>query len=430
MVGAVVPRAWDWQRWGRATDLIHQSDLYGMIGKFGCLEQFKRKKIERATEGHRVYENASGKLCSGVAAHAVLHRILRSEPAVAAMRDPEQSFSRASIETAYLEEFNNERAGRHVEWRKDKPEKIHEETISMLLGVLDDMRNHVAEVVATEVGFVYELDGIWLTGACDLIYRAELGGGLCLGDWKTGKQKPHRIDLDHGWQAGIYAGAMRHAYFVRFDRVRELARDGEKHRDTLERLCGEIAFAWDSAKTIEAEYEKARGEHDEGEESEELDELASLLNDAHAELDRVLERTSAERFDEYPTRIRYVHLRDYVPYSRKTKRRVSEPEDLAWCGLEAPDTVEFQKGDQRGPAWLHVQRSEADLPRLRHLLRAVVSWVRFGRFPAAPGEMCTRCRFREPCLLDGYKPIGDDKRRLEQITKSLDFDGFGGLDEL
>ena len=138
----------------------------------------------------------------------------------------------------------------------------------------------------------------------------------------------------------------------------------------------------------------------------------------------------AVHFDEYPERIRYVHMRDYIPYARKSKRLLERPEELEWAGLKAPEKVEFEKGDMRGPAWYHVQRAESDTPRLIHLLRAIVSWVRFGRFPSAPGEMCSRCKFREPCLLEGYKPIGDEKKRLEVAQRGLDFDGFDDMETL
>ena len=36
-----------------ATDLIHKSDLNGIVGKFACLSQFQRKKEERATGGRQ-----------------------------------------------------------------------------------------------------------------------------------------------------------------------------------------------------------------------------------------------------------------------------------------------------------------------------------------------------------------------------------------
>ncbi len=402
---------WNHQRWGRATDLIHQSDMYGLIGKYGCPEQFRRKKIE-ALEGKRVYESADGKLCSGTAVHAVKHRILKSPPAVEAMLAPDQVFASSTLERGFNEEFERERAGRAVNWYgKADAEKHKADCVAMLTGSMADMINHVGEVVAVECGFVFHVDGIWLTGSVDLIYRSPGSLRLSFADWKTGAQKPHQIDLDHGWQSAIYAEAMKHGYFVRYENVD--ARDGEEHRDALERVCGEIAVAWQTNTEAQKIVDEA-GDHD----------ARHQLALAAESLDRVLAKHSAERFGEFPERIRYVHLRDYIPYVKATTRMLDRPEEIEWAGLKEKGKVKFLKGDARGPAWYRVNRSEADAPRLRHLLRAVVSWVRFGRFPAAPGEMCSRCRFRQPCLLDGYKPIGEERRKLDHMTREFDFDGL------
>jgi len=403
-------RAWDWQKWGGANDLIHQSDLNGIVGKFACLEQFRRKKEERALEGKRTYENAGGKLASGNAVHAVLHRILRSEPAVQAMLDPEQTFARSTLQRAFDEEFDRERAGRAVDWYKVNGDKWRDECVSMLEGVIATMRERVGEVVLAESAFVYQIDGIWLTGAVDLIYRAPNSTALSFCDWKTGAQKPNQIDLDHGWQSGIYAGALAEAFFVPFENVPRV--DGRAHRDVVEDVCTAIAVAWQAVL-------------DGG--GAQLDVDGRTAQDT---LDALVAAHGARRFDEFPERIRYVHLRDFIPYARGGSKFVDRPEEVAWHGLEAPAKVKYEKGETRGPAWYHVVRSESDAPRLRHLLRAVVSWIRFGRFPPAPGEMCTRCKFREPCLLDGYKPVGEDAKRLAQLTKQIDFDGFDFDDEI
>lgn len=401
-------KAWDWQKWGTATDLIHQSDLHGVVGKFGCLEQFKRKKEERAIEGKRAHENASGKLCAGVAVHAVLHRILRSPPAVAAMLDPTQTFARSTLEVAFDEEFNRERAGRPVEWHKVNGDKWRTDCVDMLEGAVANMREHVGEVVLAEAAFVYHVDGIWLTGAIDLIYRAPGSSAISFADWKTGAQKPHPIELDHGWQSAIYSGALRDAYFIPFENVPRV--DGRAHRDVVEDVCTSLAVALQAAI-------------DDGAQTD--------LNGktAHDTVAALVAKYGARTFSEFPEKIRYVHLRDFIPYAKSGSKLVDRPEELAWHGLEAPAKVTYSKGDARGPAWYHVVRSEGDAPRLRHLLRAVVSWIRFGRFPAAPGEMCSRCKFREQCLLDGYKPIGDDKKRLAQLSKQIDFDGFDPNDD-
>ena len=418
-------RAWNWQTWGRAHDLIHQSDLNGLIGKFGCLEQFRRKKEERATTTAKIYENASGKLASGNAVHAVIHRIMRQPHAVAAMFDADQNFSRGSLKAGFDEEFEKERAGRPVDWYRVNEDKWRDECVSMLDGLLTDMRNHISEVVMAEAGFVYEIDGMWITGSTDLVYRTPGLKRLAIADWKTGAQLPHQIDLDHGWQSGIYGNALRDAYWVPYENV--TPREGQTHRDAMEEVCTEIAMAWQ--EVIETEQSRD-GLVNEADYVKEWGERCVVAVGAKAQLDSIVVKHAATRFGEYPERIRHVHLRDYIPYLRGGSKMLTRPEELEWAGLSAPEKSKYVKGDLRGPAWYRVQRAESDMPRLRHLLRAAVSWVRMGRFPSAPGEMCSRCKFREPCLLEGYKPIGEDKRQLELLSNRFEVDGFNGLKDL
>ena len=404
-------RLWNWQKWGSPDDLIHQSDLNGLIGKFGCPAQFRYKKEERATGGFS-YENAGGKLAAGNAVHAVIHRVMRSPKAVRSMLDPDGDdlLMPEFIERAFDQEFAREVAGRHVDWYKVDGDKWRRDCLAMLGGVFDTMHKHVAEIVLAEAAFVYQLGGVWLTGAVDLIYRARLPDGstsprLSFADWKTGKQRPHQIDLDHGWQSGIYGNALRSAWFVPFERVPRV--EGERHRDTVEAICVRVALAQSTVDEADAGDDHI------------------LKATAPAALAELVEAFGLVRFDEYPERIRYVHLQDLIPYTRKQKKKLTRPEELTWAALDEPGTVQFEAGDHRGPAWYHVNRSENDTRRLRHLIKAVVGWVRFGRFPAAPGEMCSRCKFRKPCLTDGYQPIGAEKKRLDQIQTQLDgFDGF------
>ena len=408
-------RVWNWQRWGRHDDLIHQSDLNKFVGKFGCPSQLRRGKEERAL-GKVTYENAGGKLAVGNAAHGVIHRVLKSKvaPKILALPDEHTMIHRVDpvhVEKAFDEEFAAEVNGRHIDWYKTDPDKIRGEALAMVNGLFEILHKHVGEVVLTESAFVYQLGGIWMTGSVDLIYKARLSTGevssrISFADWKTGAQRPHQIDLDHGWQSGIYGNALMSAWFVPFDSVPKV--EGERHRDTVENICLEVAAAQHAVDEL--------GIHNEFEPSAEETALLDLV-----------ERYDLRRFDEYPEHIRYVHMRDLIPYTRKQKKKLVRPEELAWHGLTAPESVQFEKGDHRGPAFYNVQRAASDTPRLLALLKAIVGSARFGHFPAAPGEMCARCKFRGPCLTDGYQPIGEEKKRLEQIQKTLD--GFDGFDD-
>jgi len=120
-------------------------------------------------------------------------------------------------------------------------------------------------------------------------------------------------------------------------------------------------------------------------------------------------------------------MADYVPYARKSSRMVERPEELRFFGLSEPTKRSFDKGDRRGPAWYEMRRTEHDVPRLEHLLRAVVSTVRMGRFFESVGEKCSRCPHREPCLTAGYAPKGEDKQTIDEALKGVDFDGLGDV---
>jgi hypothetical protein len=185
----------------------------------------------------------------------------------------------------------------------------------------------------------------------------------------------------------------------------------------MEEACIEVAVAWEAVMSFETED----GVHNVGA-------LADAEAEAVARFETILKSYDARFFGEYPKELRLVHMRDYIPYTRKAKPMMKRPEELAWAGLDKPEKIDRDKGDLRGPAFYNVQRDETHTPRMKHLLNSIVAWVRFGMFPPAPGELCSRCRYREPCLLEGYKPSGKERVKLDVITQN--FDGFDGLDEL
>lgn len=384
---------WNHQRWGQPEDPIHQSDLNSLAGKFGCLEAFKRKKTDAALGTKKEYLTANGKLCAGNAAHSVLARILRNPASrdAALHLSAGDSFSHSQITAAFQQEMQIEADGKQIEWFKENGDKWCDDICVMIGEALSDLSFHVAEVVAVEQAFVTHVDGYWLTGTCDLIYR-DANGALCLADWKTGKQVPHPIELDHGWQGAIYAHALRFGYFY------ESNDRAQGEADAIE-----IATAWQ--RSIDA--------------GEGLDAATTWQ----------LERVGAACYSEYPERVRYVQLRDYLPRKRASKKAVKRTEELAWLQMAEPGDHKYVAGDRTGPAWYHMNLREDFTPRLRYLLSSSVSWVRFGRMPPTPGEKCTRCVYREPCLLDGYKPFGKEKRQLDLIAKAAGLDGLDGFED-
>lgn len=114
-----------------------------------------------------------------------------------------------------------------------------------------------------------------------------------------------------------------------------------------------------------------------------------------------------KRFATWPAAIDIVHLRDFVPYVKKTKDK--------------------KPGDLRGPGWCRSQRSAGDVARLRVSLATVVGTVRMGRRLERLGEQCARCPYRGPCLgSEGYGPSKDEQRAIAAATRGIEFDD--GLD--
>ena len=126
----------------------------------------------------------------------------------------EEETSRTSTSVSVKRFFGGSWAG-IVSTERVNGDKWKDECVAMLRGVFETMHQHVGEVVLVEAGFVYQLDGIWLSGATDLIYRAPGSSRLSITDWKTGAQLPHQIELDHGWEAAaLFRGTqarIRHA---------------------------------------------------------------------------------------------------------------------------------------------------------------------------------------------------------------------------
>lgn len=404
---------WDHTKWGSATDPIHKSDLTKVVGPFACLQAMGRGKQDHAENGEQVHAEANGKMAAGNAVHSVLHRICKSAVAFEYVMSEIDSLSEYSLTVAYDEEFAKEVGGRPVSWFKTNADKHRDDMLQMIFGVVREMRKHVDAVIMAEAGFVYRLNGIWLTGAIDLLYKPKGVDGIGMTDWKTGAQKPHQIVLDHGWEAGVYGNAVKSAWFIPFDSV--TPEPGQSHRMAMEAACIRIAVAIEAVEAARAHADELKNSTAEGEHTA-----------AMSTLDALICEYGAVRFDEYPVELRLVHLRDYVPYKRKSAPSLSRPEELAWAGMSEPGKFPRVAGDQRGPGWYHIHRDDSHTPRLSYLLHSVVQWVRLGMFPAAPGEICSRCRFRAPCLVDGYQPEGEDRKQLEEMIK--DFGGFDGLD--
>jgi len=406
---------WNWKQYGASQDPIHKSHLNDITGEYGCPARFAYSMHERASSGgelqHR--DSVSGKAAAGTAAHETIARALGSAEMRAHLLGG-GSISRERVRDVFAEELQREAGGRAVEWYDADSSKLTDERVEMVTGLLNDMHRHVAEVLLIEPGFIAPRAGYWLAGHIDMVYRPRTEPErVALADWKTGAMKPASVELDHGWEAGVYSAAVRYGLFlmreqidVTLDRsagqwVAQLHGYAAAHasryiaeRVALERALTGLALSYE----VRSNRDSAYGED---------------MHAAAAEL-------RALHIGQFPSQIYHVHLADYVPYKRDTTKAVKRAEDVAFYGLEGP--VKSRKcwaGEQRGPAWLPVQLAEYDVPRLERRLRNVVGMVRLGRFVDHVGERCTRCAYRDDCLNSGYDPAGEERVNLERTLTRL-----------
>ncbi|NIR31694.1 MAG: PD-(D/E)XK nuclease family protein [Gammaproteobacteria bacterium] len=400
---------WNHQKWGTLADPIHKSHLKQIVGPFGCLRAFQYDMQHAAEDGlSKGYDSVSGKSAAGTASHETIARALGNEQVRAQLLEG-QGVSAESVRKVFDQELERARDGRELVWygKRDNPDKVLADRVQMVTGLLGDLHNHVAQIELIEAGFIARVGDYWVSGQTDLVYRpADDPSGLGMADWKSGAQKPHPIELDHGFESGIYASAVHEGVFVPRDVVE------------MEGYHCEAYQGW-----------RARGPFD-------IEVVGrSYYKTQRTCLDRVLIEVGARldagdleaiedypRFGVYPSHLHYVHMGDYVPYQKKGTKTVDRPEDLRFYGLEEPGRVSYVAGDRRGPAWLEMRRTEDDVPRLEHLLRAVVSTVRMGRFFESVGEKCTRCPFKEQCLTAGYAPRGEEKKDIDEALRGLDLD--------
>lgn len=381
---------WNYRKFGTVDFPVHKSALNTITGNYGCPRRFQYEMDLLHGGGQRDTQDRgiiSASLACGSAAHETLARALTNPTVRDRLLTATGRVSRASVKATFWEELETELAHRQVEWG----DTSSDDYIDMVHGALDTLHEHVAEVVLLEAGFTLQLDDMYFAGHTDLIYRPRSAPHtLALADWKTGKKKPDPIELNHGWESGIYSAAMRYGTFL-----------GREHVTFIEEPDGRwTGTCMGQSVTRTTRWQAERDALELG-----LDQLA-----------RGQTHPGTVRFDEFPSEIHHVHLRDYIPYKKAGEKAAKRAEDLAYYGLTSPAQVEYEAGQRRGPAWLPVRRDEREVPRLKHRLRTVVGTVRVGRFLDLVGERCNRCPFKQQCLNNGYAPRGEE---LEQLTRAF-----------
>lgn len=388
--------AWNYRRFGSVDFPIHKSHLNTITGNYGCPKRFQYEMDVQHGSGTRDTKDRgiiSASLACGSAVHETLARALSNPDVRAAVLAGPGAVSRARVRATFWEELDKEIGTRQLEWG----DTSDDDYIDMVHGALDQLHTYAADVVLIEAGFTLQLNGLYFAGHTDLIYRPRWASDtLALADWKTGKTKPDPIELNHGWESGIYSAAMRFGTFLGREHVTfESAPDG-----------GWTGTCLGRSVTRSTHWQAERDALEAG-----LDELA-----------RGAEHPGTVRFDQFPSEIHHIHLRDYIPYRKAGKKQAKRKEDLAHYGLASPGTVEYVAGERRGPAWVPVRRDEREVPRLKHRLKTVVGTVRMGRFLDLVGERCNRCPFQQQCLNDGYAPQGEELERLTQAFAEAGLD--------
>lgn len=393
--------AWDYRRYGSAGDPIHKSHLNTVTGEYGCLRKFRYQQDEAATNSQTGRRVAHGKAACGTAAHETIARALTNPEACAAILSGRAHWTHAQISKVFQDCLDVEVGDRELDWGKHKPATVQGDCVAMLLGLFARMHEYVAAVEQVESAFVVRLGDMWLAGHVDLVYRPKHNPALlALADWKTGAQRPDPIELDHGWEAGVYAAAVKHGTF--------LPRAAVTMTSTPD--------GWQASTHLAAAQHASRYR------AERMALEATLTQIALGVTLNEFAALGLCAYGEFPAEIYHVHLADYVPYKRDAEREITRVDDLKHFGLDRPAKVKFRVGELHGPAWLAVKQTEHDIPRLTHRLRTVVGTIRMGRFIDMISARCNQCPYRVDCLNHGYQPVGDERRALADVMRDLPID--------
>jgi hypothetical protein len=409
--------AWNNRAFGSLAQPVHKSQLNQLTGPYGCPKRFWYEQtalVNASAEEARervVYASAA----TGTAVHETIYRALKLEPSRKFILGGGR-LSRDNVTRVYMDELQRELGGRTVDWRGEDPDEVNAERVAMILGLLADLPNYVASIELVEGAFISQIDGYWIAGHCDLVYRPRSNPqALAFADWKTGGQKPDQITLDHGWEAGFYAAALHSGLFI------------EREECVLTKCDAGWCAQCFGYELIHASRFRAERE------CLELA-LCSVANGVSGLGPRV------HRFDQFPDEIFTVQLADYVPYTKSGTKKPTRPEDVAYYATMAdtPERPRYTSGgavkyyadEPRGPAWLPVRVTAHDLPRLGSRLRKVIGMVRMGQFIDLVAEHCKRCPFAQPCLNSGYEPRGAEQLRIREVLRVLPRDAIAAAEEL
>lgn len=395
-------RRWDPRKYGSLEDPVHKSHISTLIGEYSCSKQFKLDRERERAGAER--ETIAGKTAMGTAGHETIARALRNPVVRDQILAGQVGFTPESVRNVVAQEFQRAVGALEVVWygKTSYPANL-EETSLMVDGTLRSLHKHVAGVELVEAGFIAPLGKWWIEGHIDLVYRPKSDPTkLAITDWKTGAQKPHQIELDHGFEGGFYSAALERGIFLPTDQVDAWRRDAVAGRAVpLE--------PWDAKALAEVRSDR--------------DAMHIALRGLARASSEVRGIELAKRFDEFPEVIRLTHMPDFVPYAKAGKKKIERPEEIEHWQLTEPGEIKYEKGQTRGPGWYCIRRTADDVTRLEARLRTIVGLVRMGMFVDSVGEKCTRCSYRNECLTSGYALQGDDAKALQASLRGLDMAG-------
>lgn len=413
---------WNHRKWGSALDPIHKSDLNGITGDYGCERQFQLGKQRDAAEGVERggdrEPRVNARAAAGNAVHEVKSRVLSAPDIAAGLCAGTYQVAERDIAIAYQQEWRREVGNREIDWRDDRPDKLAADRVAMITRSLNNLHRYAASVIATEAAFIVRSeDGYWLSGHVDLLYAPKNNPiGIGMADWKSGKQKPSQIELDHGWESGIYSLAVSRGHFLQRSEI-----------ECRERPEG----GWEALARGHGAYNASRYRAEQRAAEAALIDYAVAFETAEA----LAKGTTVDldfgiTYGQFPDEIHHVHLADFVPYAKSGDKTIERPEDCAFFGVQPGTKRRYTAGEQRGGAWCPVRRTEHDIPRLNHQLRTIVGTLRLGRFAERVGERCGWCWARNECLTTGYGLRGDDAREMERrLRAAVGNDTFDELSE-
>lgn len=378
--------AWDYRKFGTATDPIRQSALGAFASQDGCGRRYRYERDAEAAGIERERPTAHWRPTVGTAVHATIERALSREPMVSAVLEGRLP-SPQRVDAVLEEELLKAAEGRPIDWG-DASRSLEVVTARwMALGALRTVAERAQRIVAVEAPFTVTLEGYTLGGTIDLAYEprgAEPGTAIALADWKTGERKPHQVVLDHGYQTGIYSQALTSGVLW----------PGEERELRVGLHPSQVHVVHLRAF---ANHERVRAV------------LAAVRESA--DTSKELAIRVARRGWPVSTHAIAGALRVLAEDGLVTKRRAGK--DTIWS---ATDTEREPPSDA---IWLESRRRPDDVARLRVSLKTIVGTVRMGRFVEQLGEQCGRCPFRAACLGDGHVST-DTTAQIERALSGID----------